>query len=70
MTYLIALPGRDLSRCNRFKCPLTRLPSLQCYSMGHNGHGINLYGVIMTLMGDLHVGENSDRGLSVLVHRS
>ena len=29
---------------------LVRLSGLQCFNMGHNGHGINLYGVIMTLM--------------------
>ena len=23
---------------------------LQCFNMGHNGHGINLYGVSMTPM--------------------
>ena len=39
-------------RCNRLRCPLARLPGLQCYNMGHNGHGINLYGVVMTLMGN------------------
>ena len=38
--------------CNRLKCPLARLSSLQCYNMGHSGHGINLYGVIMTFMGN------------------
>ena len=36
--------------CNRLRCPLARLSGLQCFNMGHNGHGINLYGVIMTLM--------------------
>ena len=30
---------------------------------------INLYGVLMMLMGNLHVGGHSGRGLSVLVHR-
>ena len=29
-----------LVTCNRLKCPLARLSSLQCYNMGHNGHGI------------------------------
>ena len=37
-------------RCNRLRCPLARMSGLQCYNMGHNGHGINLYGVSMTLM--------------------
>ena len=37
-------------RCNRLKCPLARMSGLQCFNMGHNGHGINLYGVSMTLM--------------------
>ena len=36
-------------RCNRLKCPLARMSGLQCFNMGHNGHGINLYGVSMTL---------------------
>ena len=39
-----------LARCNRLRCPLAGLSGLQGYSMGHNGHGINLYGVIMTPM--------------------
>ena len=38
------------TRCNRPRCPLARLFGLQCFNMGHNGHGINLYCVIMTLM--------------------
>ena len=38
------------SRCNRIRCPLARMSGLQCFNMGHNGHGINLYGVSMTLM--------------------
>ena len=40
------------SRCNRLRCPLARMSGLQCYNMGHNGHGINLYGASMTLMGN------------------
>ena len=40
------------SRCNRLRCPLARMSGLQCFNMGHNGHGINLYGVSMTLMGN------------------
>ena len=31
--------------------PLDRMSGLQCFNMGHNGHGINLYAVSMTLMG-------------------
>ena len=38
------------SRCNRLRCPLARMSGLQCFNIGHNGHGINLYGVSMTLM--------------------
>ena len=41
-----------------------RIVPLQCHNMGHNGHGINLYGVLMIIMGNLHTG-----GHSVLVHR-
>ena len=37
-------------RCNRFRCPLARMSGLQCFNIGHNGHGINMYGVSMTLM--------------------
>ena len=40
------------SRCNRLRCPLARMSGLPCFNMGHNGHGINLYGVSMTLMGN------------------
>ena len=39
-------------RCNRLRCPLARLSGLQCFNMGHNGHRINLYGVVMILMGN------------------
>ena len=39
-------------RCNRLRCPLARMSGLQCFNMGHNGHGINLYGVSMILMGN------------------
>ena len=41
-----------IPRCNRLRCPLARMTGLQCFTMGHNGHGINLYGVGMTLMGN------------------
>ena len=44
------------NRCNRLRCPLARLFGLQCSNMGHNGHGINLYGVVMIFMGNLHAG--------------
>ena len=37
-------------RCNRLRCPLARFFWIQCFNMGHNGYGINLYGVIMILM--------------------
>ena len=40
----------DECRCNRLRCPLARMSGLQCFNMAHNGHGINLYGVSMTLM--------------------
>ena len=39
-----------------------RLSGPQCYNMGHNGHGIDMYGVIMNLMGNLHAGGHSDQG--------
>ena len=39
-----------LCRCNRLRCPLARMSGLQCFNMGHNGHGINLHGVSMTPM--------------------
>ena len=35
--------------CNRLRCPLARLSGLQCFNMGHNAHGINLYGFVMIL---------------------
>ena len=46
------LPLDYRARCNRLRCPLARMSGLQCFNMGHNGHGINLYGVSMTLMGN------------------
>ena len=48
-TYLYTNMG---SRCNRLRCPLARMSGMRCFNMGHNGHGINLYGVSMTLMGN------------------
>ena len=56
-------------RCNRLRCPLARMSGLQCFNMGHNGHGINLYGVSMTLMGNYHAGGQSSLGHLRLVHR-
>ena len=56
-------------RCNRLRCPLARMSGLQCFNMGHNGHGINLYGVSMTLMGNQHAGGQSSLGHLSLVHR-
>ena len=50
------------SRCNRLKCPLVRLSGLQCHNMGHNSHGIYLYGVRMIIMKHLNAGGHSDRG--------
>ena len=41
-----------LTRGNRLRCPLARLSGLQCFNMGHNAHGINLYGVVMIPMGN------------------
>ena len=56
-------------RCNMLRCPLARLSDLQCFCMGHNDHGINLYGVVMILMGNLHAGGQSDLGQLSLLHR-
>ena len=56
-------------RCNRLKCPLARLSGLLCFNMGHNGHGINMYGVIMTIMGNIHAGGQTSLGHLSLVHR-
>ena len=54
--------GGQIHRCNRLRCPMAGLSGLQCYNMGHNGHGINLYGVLMIIMGNLHAWGHSDRG--------
>ena len=48
---------------------LARLSGFQCFSMGHNGHGINMYGVVMIPMGDLHAGGQSNLGHLSLLHR-
>ena len=37
--------------------------------MGHNGHGIKLYGVAMILMENLHAGGQSNLGNLSLLHR-
>ena len=48
--YVVGQRMYPADRCNRLRCPLARMSGLQCFNMGHNGHGINLYGVSMTLM--------------------
>ena len=48
----VTLDGGPVEGCNRLRCPLARMSGLQCLNMGHNGHGINLYGVSMTRMGN------------------
>ena len=49
--------GRWLQNCIR-----------RCFNMGHNGHGINLYVVVIILMGNLHAGGQSSLGHLSLVH--
>ena len=34
---------------NRLRCPLTILSGIQCFNMGHNGHRMNLYVVVISL---------------------
>ena len=58
-----------VNRCNRLRCPGLDCLSVQCYYKGHNGHGINLYGVIMTLMGNSHTGGQSNLGHLSVLHR-
>ena len=48
---------------------LARLSGLLCFTMGHNGHEINLYGVVMILMGNLYAGGQSNLGNLSLLHR-
>ena len=65
--YFIILSSRYSQTCFWsfyvcFQMSLTRLSGLQCYSMGHNGHGINLYSVVMILRGNLHAGGQSNPG--------
>ena len=77
MTHAIALEDGQfnrgylglLHRCNRLRCPLAGLSGLQCFHIGHNGHGINLYGVFMILMGNLYAGGQSNLGYLSLLHR-
>ena len=38
------------------------MSGMQCFNMGHSCHGINLYGVVMILMGNLHEGRQSNLG--------
>ena len=52
ITGIHLLHGRRYRCNNRRRCPLARMSGLQCFNMGHNGHGINLYGVSMNLMGN------------------
>ena len=61
--------ARRRCRCNRLRCLLARMSGLQCFNMGHNGYGINLYGVSMTLMENLHGDGQSSLGYLSLVHR-
>ena len=56
------------NRCNRLRCPLARLSGIKCFNMGHNGHGINLYGVVMIFMGNLYAGGQSNLGHLSPVH--
>ena len=51
LAYMHCRKGTLMCQCNRLRCPLARLSGLQCFNMGHNGHGVNMYGVIMSLMG-------------------
>ena len=50
--FFVIIHPQQKTRCNRLRCPLARMSGLQYFNMGHNGHGINLYGVSMTLMGN------------------
>ena len=56
-------------RCNRLICPLARLSGLNALSWGHNGHGINLYGFVMILIGNVHAGGQSNLCHLSLLHR-
>ena len=49
--------------------PLARLSGIHCFNMGHDAHGINMYGVVMILMGN-YVGGQSNLGHLSLEHRS
>ena len=56
-------------RCNRLRCPLARLSGFQWFNMDHNGPGINMYGVVMILMGNLHSGGKYSVVHLSLLHR-
>ena len=56
-------------RCNRLRCPLTRLSGLRCFNIGYSGNGINLHGVVMIFMGNLHAGGQFNLGHLSLLHR-
>ena len=51
-TWLLIVFPYFTYQCNRLRCPLARVSSLQYYNIGHNSRGINLYGVIMILLGN------------------
>ena len=53
------IPAVICSSVPRPDCPP---PPIQCYNMGHNVYGINMYGVLMIRMDNLHAGGHSDRG--------
>ena len=36
-------------------------PTIKCYNMGHDVHGLNLYECVMIIKGDLHPGGHYDR---------
>ena len=37
------------------------LSGIQCHNMGHNGQGINLYGILIIPIGNWHAGGHSER---------
>ena len=45
-----------LYRCNRVRCSRIDCLAIQWFDMGHNAYGLNMYGVVMILMGNEHVG--------------
>ena len=50
-------------------CPQARLSCIQYFNMGHNGYGINLHGVLMIPMDNIHAWDILTRVLSVLIHQ-